>query len=97
MGIPEDQYLRMLEHVMQVQRHFLVNDTPKRYDIFNMIIHSIWLRRLNSLHLIRAAYLPPDWVQFHVFIQKLSRHTKSRSAQCLHSKSLANRADQIWS
>lgn len=47
MGISEDQYLRMLEHVKQVQRHFLVNDPPKRYDVFNMIIHSIWLRRLN--------------------------------------------------
>ena len=47
MGISEDQYHRMLEHVKQVQRHFLVNDPPKRYDVFNMIIHSIWLRRLN--------------------------------------------------
>ncbi|XVF71693.1 hypothetical protein PTKIN_Ptkin12aG0060500 [Pterospermum kingtungense] len=47
MGISEDQYLRMAEHVKQVQRHFLVNDPPKRYDVFNMIIHSIWLRRLN--------------------------------------------------
>ncbi|OMP03963.1 Exostosin-like protein [Corchorus capsularis] len=45
MGISEDRYLRMLEHVKQVQRHFLVNDPPKRYDVFNMIIHSIWLRR----------------------------------------------------
>ncbi|GLT94246.1 hypothetical protein SLE2022_119980 [Rubroshorea leprosula] len=47
LGIPQDQYLRMQECVKQVQPHFLVNDPPKRYDVFNMIIHSIWLRRMN--------------------------------------------------
>ncbi|KAL9384608.1 hypothetical protein Peur_021618 [Populus x canadensis] len=46
-GIPEDQYLRMQERVRQVQRHFVVNNPPRRYDVFHMIIHSIWLRRLN--------------------------------------------------
>ncbi|KAA8524907.1 hypothetical protein F0562_011330 [Nyssa sinensis] len=49
MGITEDQYVRMQERVKQVQRHFVVNDPPKRYDVFHMIIHSIWLRRLNLL------------------------------------------------
>ncbi|KAF9592092.1 hypothetical protein IFM89_011930 [Coptis chinensis] len=47
MEIPEHRYLRMLERVKQVRRHFMVNDPPKRYDVFHMIIHSIWLRRLN--------------------------------------------------
>ena len=47
LGIPDDQYVRMQERVKQVQRHFAVNDPPKRYDVFHMIIHSIWLRRLN--------------------------------------------------
>ncbi|KAJ7964658.1 Exostosin family protein [Quillaja saponaria] len=47
MGIPEDQYLRMHERLKQVQRHFMVNNPPKKYDVFHMIIHSIWLRRLN--------------------------------------------------
>ncbi|KAJ6680640.1 EXOSTOSIN FAMILY PROTEIN [Salix purpurea] len=46
-AIPEDQYSRMQERVKQVQRHFLVNNPPERYDVFHMIIHSIWLRRLN--------------------------------------------------
>ncbi|KAG5545851.1 hypothetical protein RHGRI_018117 [Rhododendron griersonianum] len=46
-GIPEDWYLRLQQGVRQVQRHFLVNDPPKRFDVFHMIIHSIWLRRLN--------------------------------------------------
>ncbi|KAF5482659.1 hypothetical protein F2P56_003211 [Juglans regia] len=45
--IPEDMYVRMQKRVKQVQRHFVVNDPPKRYDVFHMIIHSIWLRRLN--------------------------------------------------
>jgi hypothetical protein len=47
MGIPEEQYRRMQERVKKVQRHFVVNNPPKRFDVFNMIIHSIWLRRLN--------------------------------------------------
>ncbi|XP_041004181.1 probable glycosyltransferase At3g07620, partial [Juglans microcarpa x Juglans regia] len=45
--IPEDMYVRMQKRVKQVQQHFVVNDPPKRYDVFHMIIHSIWLRRLN--------------------------------------------------
>lgn len=47
MGIPEEKYLIMHERVKQVQRHFIVNDPPKRYDVFHMIMHSVWLRRLN--------------------------------------------------
>ncbi|TKY73758.1 glycosyltransferase protein [Spatholobus suberectus] len=47
MGISERQYLRMYKRVKQVQRHFLPNEPPKRYDMFHMTIHSIWLRRLN--------------------------------------------------
>ncbi|KAK4765894.1 hypothetical protein SAY87_007536 [Trapa incisa] len=46
-GIPEKEYARMQNNVRQVKRHFAVNDPPRRYDVFNMIIHSIWLRRLN--------------------------------------------------
>ena len=47
LGIPQDRYIRMQERVKQVQRHFVVNNPPKRFDVFHMIIHSIWLRRLN--------------------------------------------------
>ncbi|XP_058218084.1 probable glycosyltransferase At5g03795 isoform X2 [Rhododendron vialii] len=49
MGISQGQYLRLHRRVKQVQRHFVINGTPKRFDIFHMIVHSIWLRRLNVL------------------------------------------------
>ncbi|XP_059662841.1 probable glycosyltransferase At5g03795 [Cornus florida] len=46
-GISEAQYLTMHRRVKQVQRHFVLNGPPKRFDIFHMIVHSVWLRRLN--------------------------------------------------
>ncbi|XP_027062470.2 probable glycosyltransferase At3g07620 [Coffea arabica] len=47
MGISEGKHRKLHEAVKQVQRHFMINDPPKKYDVFHMIIHSIWLRRLN--------------------------------------------------
>ncbi|KAF7140063.1 hypothetical protein RHSIM_Rhsim06G0180500 [Rhododendron simsii] len=49
MGISQSLYLRLHRRVKQVQRHFVIDGTPKRFDIFHMIVHSIWLRRLNVL------------------------------------------------
>lgn len=46
-GISQSQYLRMQRRVKQVQRHFVANGPPTRFDVFHMIVHSIWLRRLN--------------------------------------------------
>lgn len=46
-GISQTQYLRMQRRVKKVQRHFVLSGTPKRFDAFHMILHSIWLRRLN--------------------------------------------------
>lgn len=48
-GIEEDgdRYVRLRENVNAVKRHFEVNDPPRRYDVFHMIVHSVWLRRLN--------------------------------------------------
>ncbi|KAL3502612.1 hypothetical protein ACH5RR_037061 [Cinchona calisaya] len=47
MNISQTQYIRMHRRLKQVQRHFVINGPPKRFDLFHMIMHSIWLRRLN--------------------------------------------------
>ncbi|PIN11108.1 Acetylglucosaminyltransferase EXT1/exostosin 1 [Handroanthus impetiginosus] len=46
-GISTRQYIRMQRRGVTVRRHFEVNLPPKRYDVFHMILYSIWLRRLN--------------------------------------------------
>ncbi|XP_073274440.1 probable glycosyltransferase At5g03795 [Primulina huaijiensis] len=47
MGISLRKYVDMQRRGIQMRRHFEVNSPPKRYDVFHMILHSIWLRRLN--------------------------------------------------
>lgn len=49
MGIPRRKYLDMQMKGIKMRRHFMVNSPPKRYDVFHMILHSIWLRRLDVL------------------------------------------------
>ncbi|XP_022972675.1 probable glycosyltransferase At5g03795 [Cucurbita maxima] len=46
-GISSRQYLRMYLRVVKVRRHFEVHSPPKRFDVYHMILHSVWLRRLN--------------------------------------------------
>lgn len=46
-GISRRQYSRLHRRGVQARRHFEVNLHPKRYDVFHMTLHSIWLRRLN--------------------------------------------------
>ncbi|KAL6503074.1 hypothetical protein OROHE_023703 [Orobanche hederae] len=47
MGIKLRDYVKMQRTGIQMRRHFEINSPPKRYDVFHMILHSIWLRRLN--------------------------------------------------
>ncbi|KAE8098437.1 hypothetical protein FH972_016503 [Carpinus fangiana] len=47
MEISPRQYIRMQRRVVQVRRHFEVHSPPKRFDVFHMVLHSVWLRRMN--------------------------------------------------
>ncbi|KAG9154433.1 hypothetical protein Leryth_024824 [Lithospermum erythrorhizon] len=46
LSIPEKRYLEMQSRVKQVQQHFLWHTKPEKYDIFHMILHSIWYTRV---------------------------------------------------
>ncbi|GLJ40717.1 hypothetical protein SUGI_0841360 [Cryptomeria japonica] len=48
-SIPTETYVKLHDKVVEVQKHFLINQPPKKYDMFHMIIHSVWLRRLNII------------------------------------------------
>lgn len=51
LNISDANYSKMHKRVKQVQRHFFMNGDPQRFDLFHMILHSVWLRRLNlKLH-----------------------------------------------
>lgn len=48
-SIPLRRYQAMQNNVKMAQKHFLWNSAPTRYDLFHMILHSIWFSRLNQL------------------------------------------------
>ncbi|XP_051137129.1 probable glycosyltransferase At3g07620 isoform X2 [Andrographis paniculata] len=45
-SIPEKTYLKMQERVRRVQKHFLWHMKPVKFDVFHMILHSIWYTRV---------------------------------------------------
>ncbi|KAG0513084.1 hypothetical protein BDA96_10G070700 [Sorghum bicolor] len=45
--IPAPEVERLQRGVRLVKRHFMLHQPPERLDMFNMILHSVWLRRLN--------------------------------------------------
>lgn len=46
LSIPEKSYLEMQMRVKQVQQHFLWHAKPVKYDVFHMILHSVWYNRV---------------------------------------------------
>ncbi|URD85964.1 hypothetical protein MUK42_27422 [Musa troglodytarum] len=50
LGISGRRYVRMQTNVRRLRKHFLWNDKPVKYDLFHMILHSIWFNRLNHVH-----------------------------------------------
>ncbi|KAI3689709.1 hypothetical protein L2E82_47675 [Cichorium intybus] len=49
LGISVKRYRIMQYNVRMLQRHFYWNRTPIKYDMFHMILHSIWVSRINQI------------------------------------------------
>ncbi|KAL9167980.1 hypothetical protein ABFS82_05G131700 [Erythranthe guttata] len=48
-SISESRYVEMQRRVTQVRQHFLWHSTPLKYDLFHMVLHSIWYNRVMRL------------------------------------------------
>ncbi|XP_004292977.1 PREDICTED: probable glycosyltransferase At5g25310 [Fragaria vesca subsp. vesca] len=46
-AVPEEKYRWLKKNLKVVRKHFELNHPAKRFDVFHMIMHSVWLRRIN--------------------------------------------------
>ncbi|KAK9142095.1 hypothetical protein Syun_011495 [Stephania yunnanensis] len=46
LSIPRERYLMMHMRIKKLQQHFMWHTRPMKYDIFHMILHSIWYNRV---------------------------------------------------
>lgn len=46
LSIPEEKYMKMQHRLKLVQQYFLWHKNPVKYDLFHMILHSIWYNRV---------------------------------------------------
>lgn len=55
LAIPLRRYLIMQTNVKKLQKHFIWNTRPVKYDLFHMILHSIWSSRLNQIQMAQSS------------------------------------------
>ncbi|KAI5079817.1 hypothetical protein GOP47_0005296 [Adiantum capillus-veneris] len=48
-GISEHAYMIMQERLQYVRQHFRWHETPRPFDTFHMILHSVWTSRLTNI------------------------------------------------
>jgi len=45
-AIPDEKYLEMQTRVKMVQQHFIWHKKPVKFDLFHMILYSVWNNRI---------------------------------------------------
>lgn len=49
LSVPEEKYLALQLGVKKVQKHFMWHRSPVKFDLFHMILHSVWYSRVSQI------------------------------------------------